>query len=220
VATETTQINLTGRPVSDGRRRAGQDSREKILAAADRLFGDLGFDAASTREISELSGHNKALIHYHFKSKDDLLGAVLERHYERLGEALMTALAPAKTTQERIFAGLDAYMDFLAKNHNFARIVQREIASGRHVDLVWKRTLPFFEMVSQWANQAFPKSRDGDLAAPQLMVSFYGMVITYFAFSGVLEKFTGLDPLAPEQIEQRKAHLRRMTTIVCSALLE
>ena len=68
------------------------------MKAADKLFGDVGYDAATTREIAELSGVNKALIHYHFKSKEALFENVLDWYYENLGNALKKALKSDVTT--------------------------------------------------------------------------------------------------------------------------
>ncbi len=38
------------------------EARQRILAAADELFGEQGFDATTTRQIAERSGANKALM--------------------------------------------------------------------------------------------------------------------------------------------------------------
>jgi TetR/AcrR family transcriptional regulator len=193
-------------------------TKEAILLAAEALFGEVGFDASSTREIAEKCGLNKALIHYHFKSKDDLLAAVLDRHYDRLGQALVVATEDAKSVEDRLRRVIDAYVDFLATNHHFAKIVQREVASGKHTDKVWERTLPVFKLMTEWVSREFPATQMGPLAAPQLLLSFYGMVVTYFVFEGVVEKLIEADPLGPDPIALRKEHLHRMLDIVLAEL--
>ena len=60
------------------------DTREKILEAADELFGQVGYDAATTREIAERSQVNKALIHYHFKNKEEILGTIIESFFKEI----------------------------------------------------------------------------------------------------------------------------------------
>ena len=109
-------------------------TRARILKAADGLFGTLGFDATTTRDIAERSGVNKALIHYHYGSKDELLSELLDGYYARLGEALTPALTGGGAVRAQMEAVLDAYGDFLAGNLTFCRIVQREVASGRHME--------------------------------------------------------------------------------------
>jgi AcrR family transcriptional regulator len=56
-----------------------QDTREKILDAAEQLFADRGFVATSIRDVTTEAQVNLAAVHYHFGSKEDLFRAVLER---------------------------------------------------------------------------------------------------------------------------------------------
>ena len=121
-------------------------AREKILKAADDLFGSAGFDATTTREIAERSGVNKALIHYHFKSKDALLGTLLDHYFEELSGTLTRALAGKGELRKRMLDMSDAYVDFLEQNRNFQRIVQREASGGKHMDRVRNHMVPLFEM--------------------------------------------------------------------------
>jgi AcrR family transcriptional regulator len=52
------------------------DARERILATAERLFAERGFDRTSTARIAAAAGVPHGLIFYHFKTKMDLLLAV------------------------------------------------------------------------------------------------------------------------------------------------
>lgn len=68
----------------DKRRLAGQATRDRMLAAAERVFADKGFDGASTRLLAEEAGADLAMIVYHFGSKLGLYREVLLRRAERL----------------------------------------------------------------------------------------------------------------------------------------
>jgi AcrR family transcriptional regulator len=54
-------------------------ARERILAAAEELFAESGFDATPTSRIAERAEVPKGLVHYYFKRKPDLLSALVER---------------------------------------------------------------------------------------------------------------------------------------------
>jgi AcrR family transcriptional regulator len=54
-------------------------ARERILAAAEELFAESGFDATPTSRIAERAAVPKGLVHYYFKRKPDLLSALVER---------------------------------------------------------------------------------------------------------------------------------------------
>ena len=49
-----------------------------LLAAAREVFAEIGFDAATTREIADRAGCSESLIHRYFGGKDGLLAAVLD----------------------------------------------------------------------------------------------------------------------------------------------
>ena len=193
-------------------------TRENILDQADRLFGERGFDATTTREIAQACSINKALIHYHFKSKDDLLRSLLDRYYVNLGEVLVGALKGEGDLRERMLILVDTYLDFLSDNLNFARIVQREASGGKHMDFIINRMTPIFQLGADMMRSTFPKTRNGVLAAEQLLVSFYGMMIGYFTYSGVLAHLIGDDPLSAKRLKARKRHLQQMVNITVDAV--
>ncbi len=70
--------------VADPRRRyaRGRRTREELVAAAAAVYSDVGFDAASLREIAKRAGVTHAGLLYHFRSKEALLAAVLARRDE------------------------------------------------------------------------------------------------------------------------------------------
>jgi AcrR family transcriptional regulator len=54
-----------------------RDTRAAILEVAGELFAEKGYDATSLREISERLAITKAALYYHFRSKDDIMRALL-----------------------------------------------------------------------------------------------------------------------------------------------
>src|SRR5919197_936282 len=71
-------------------------TKERILDAAERLFANHGFEGASIRTIVEAAKVNLAAIHYHFRSKEALLEAVLTRRISLVNEARLQRLAQAE----------------------------------------------------------------------------------------------------------------------------
>jgi len=59
-----------------------QDSRDEILKAATDLFATRGFHETSMAEVARAAGVSKALIFWHFKSKEELFVAVLGKLLE------------------------------------------------------------------------------------------------------------------------------------------
>ncbi|QWW68298.1 TetR/AcrR family transcriptional regulator [Rhizobium sp. WYJ-E13] len=58
--------------------RSGIDTRERIIAAAAKLFYNEGVRAVSVDAVAEKADVTKRTLYYHFDSKDDLIAAYLE----------------------------------------------------------------------------------------------------------------------------------------------
>ena len=61
----------------------GDESRRRILDAAEELFAEKGFDRTSFVDIAARSGISRGSIPWHFQNKDGLLTAVIERVIDR-----------------------------------------------------------------------------------------------------------------------------------------
>lgn len=67
-------------------RTGGEQTRKRILAVAEELFSNKGFDATSVDEIARTAEVNKALIYYHFKNKNDLIVSLFRSIIEEVEE--------------------------------------------------------------------------------------------------------------------------------------
>lgn len=73
--------------------RAGE-TRELILAAAERLFAEHGVFAVSNRQVSEAAGQgNNTAVGYHFGTKADLVRAIVRAHAGQVEQLRMRMLA-------------------------------------------------------------------------------------------------------------------------------
>ncbi|HEX2652478.1 MAG TPA: helix-turn-helix domain-containing protein, partial [Xanthobacteraceae bacterium] len=59
------------------------DTRQLIVEAADRLFYEKGFEATSFTDIASEVNLSRGNFYYHFKSKDEILDAVIVRRMEK-----------------------------------------------------------------------------------------------------------------------------------------
>lgn len=66
----------------------GEVIRKKIIETADALFYKQGFAHTSFSDISDALGMSKGNFYYYFKTKDDILNAVIEKRSEMIREDL------------------------------------------------------------------------------------------------------------------------------------
>ncbi|WP_433596207.1 TetR/AcrR family transcriptional regulator [Lysinibacillus xylanilyticus] len=84
-------------------RKEAMERRNEILDAADELFGKKGFDGTSTNDILEKVGIARGTLYYHFKSKEDIMDALIERYNTQiLGSAKEIASNKNIPVHERI----------------------------------------------------------------------------------------------------------------------
>ncbi|RFB12022.1 TetR/AcrR family transcriptional regulator [Bacillus sp. HNG] len=65
-------------------RKEAEERRNEILDAADELFSQKGFDGTSTNDILKKVGIARGTLYYHFKSKEDVMNALIDRYSVRL----------------------------------------------------------------------------------------------------------------------------------------
>ncbi len=75
------------------------DTKERILDTAERLFGELGYDGTSLRTITAAAEVNIAAVNYHFKSKEELLRAVLTRRIRPVNDERLSMLDAYEETR-------------------------------------------------------------------------------------------------------------------------
>lgn len=68
------------------------DTRDRLLAAALRIFANRGIASATLREITEEADANVAAVNYYFRSKEELTRTVLETCLRPINDARLKAL--------------------------------------------------------------------------------------------------------------------------------
>ncbi len=91
------RLNLRRRPAEGGYAR-GEETRLRIVTTAIPLFGRLGYDNTSTREIAAEAGVNPPALQYYFDGKEGLYRACAEH----IAEAVAQAIEPEIDRAERL----------------------------------------------------------------------------------------------------------------------
>ena len=98
-----------------GTRQVQADTRERVLDAAEILFGREGLSRPSVRQITSEAGVNVAAVNYHFGSREGLVEAVFERHASAVNaeriQKLDDILRNAGTQPPSLTAILEAYLE-------------------------------------------------------------------------------------------------------------
>ncbi len=117
------------------------DTRQRILTEALDLFAEQGVEGTPLQHIADRLGVTKAALYYHFKSKDDLVAALIEPVFDDME----TWLGEVEATGRLSFAArsnrLEEYLDFLLDRRRILGFITRDLAVLAH-PLVTRRAGP------------------------------------------------------------------------------
>lgn len=129
-ASRRTREDHTATPIPTTRARQADRRREELLATGLRLFAERGFRATTIADIATATGTAHGLIYHYFRSKDDLLAAILERYsfLPRLQQLL--AVSPDRPAAEVLTDIASGFSRMLDERTDLLRLVVAESGSN------------------------------------------------------------------------------------------
>jgi AcrR family transcriptional regulator len=88
-------------------------TEQRIFAAADRVFSRRGTDGARMQEIAEEAGVNKALLHYYYRTKEQLAEAVFRQTIGRFIPTVFTVMSSDLELEDKVERVVHGYLDLL-----------------------------------------------------------------------------------------------------------
>ncbi|MEV0993498.1 helix-turn-helix domain-containing protein [Nonomuraea sp. NPDC050202] len=130
---ETSLELLMSRPVQE--RADAARNREKVLAAAARLFAEKGVDAVSMDAVAAEAGVGKGTLFRRFGDKSGLAVALLDARERDLQQRILSGpppLGPGAPARERLVAFVRAYLDFLFAHLDLVRMSETASPGARY----------------------------------------------------------------------------------------
>lgn len=101
-----------------------------ILEAAEQEFFTKGYDGARTTSIAQKAGVTHAMLHYYFRTKEQLFERIIDKNISSLGQTMLAAMGdPTMPLLERIRYGISAHFDLIVENPLLPRFLLNEIVS-------------------------------------------------------------------------------------------
>jgi AcrR family transcriptional regulator len=138
-----------------------QQTRERIVDAAEQLFVDEGFHAVSVDRVAGEAGYTKGAVYSNFESKEDLFLAVYERRATRGIAEVEAQLAAAGGASE----GMDAIADRIMRRRGrddgwlavffefWAHVVRRPALRARFGEIHLRAQKPFVRAIEAHASE-------------------------------------------------------------------
>jgi len=114
------------------------NTKARLFEAALQLISERGFTGTTVDEIVERAGVAKGTVYYHFKSKTELVEALIASELEPLAERFAVAARSSEDPLARLMAIVRAELEWIRDNRAFAKMLVTELWRE---DRVWRETL-------------------------------------------------------------------------------
>ena len=193
-----------------GSRGKPEETRNAILQAAVQEFAQAGISGARTDAIARAAGVNKALLYYYFQDKETLYGAALDHSLSQLSEHMMEVLQRNLPPREMVKTYVGTYFDFIASHPYYRNLMQREMLRAAHgsphMPRLAKRYFhPLAEKLREILRAGIASGDFRKVDPMHFIPSMVALVIFYFASAPVMKAVSGVDPLSPERLAERRA---------------
>lgn len=174
-----------------------QTTEERILQAAMRVFVEHGFTGARTQDIADRAGINKALLHYYFRSKEQLFKAMFASVIQHFQESMTIAFAKDQTLEEIIRQFVALQIDMGLKYPGVLLFVLTELhrhpalADTMQTDGILPVSL--FHTFEEKIRVAVRKKEIRHMSAQQLIFNLVSLDNFPFIAQPLLQRIAGLD---------------------------
>lgn len=123
--------------------RKGEETRQEMLAVAERLFCTKGYEATSVQDILSVLHISKGGFYHHFNSKEEVLNTLCRMRAERAGERADGLLENVKAPMERLNILLHGFMPLRREELPFINMLLPLLRTpeGRTMGLCYQEAL-------------------------------------------------------------------------------
>jgi TetR/AcrR family transcriptional regulator len=207
-----TEPNTSAPPAVD------QTTRDKIVAAALREFTIRGKAGARIDRIAEAAGVNKAMIYYHFRSKEGLHREVVASHYNRFRDHATSILDDCHSIEELLIGVARIHAESVLQRPDMVPLLLRELAEPEEeiLDAI-ARALTGTGLPQKVGAKIHAEMEAGRLRRfeiRQVMAAYIGMSLGYYLLSPIFNRIVPAD----DQAEFIKARPEIITDIFLNGM--
>ena len=188
--------------------RADQETRERILDAADRIFTRKGTASGRTQEIADEAGVNKALVHYYFGTKAALADAIFARALGMLVPRIFGILAdPERSIEQKVPAIVKEQIDFQSARPYLAGYMVAELHANpdRIARLMTAHGRVPLDVLRRQLQEGARAGKLRRMSPEQFVANMMGLLLFPFAIRAALCELFGFDPRRWEAfLEERR----------------
>ena len=176
---------------------------ERVLDAAEDVFAEKGYEATSLGEVADKVGIRPPSLYNHYKNKEALYLAVLDRLLLKFNQPLHE-LMERPITRDNVLSWQKKLTRLHIESPNLARLLQHAaLSNGDHIkEFVERLFKPLFKEVIAGGEQTmiFKKNRQ---MLPFAIMGFNNLVMSYVTMAPLYQDLLGLDMFGEAAADQQ-----------------
>lgn len=190
--------------------KRGENTEAAILEAAEKLFMEQGFASTTTMQIAKRAGCNQALVHYYFRTKDNLFEKIFEEKVRFIVTNFLNINSEAQTLEDKIRKMVDVHFEFFRSNPRLVPFVLTEVLSdmerfGFMFDKIKQQASLVFAKIDENLRAEIEKGTIRPITTLNLVLTIVSLDIAPFIIEPILQKSLNLtDEQVDEHLDIRK----------------
>lgn len=175
-----------------------QNMEEAILAAAESLFLERGYARTSTVEIARQVGCNQALVHYYFRSKENLFQTVFLEKFATFLHGVITIDDRELPFEETVAHIVETHFDFLAANARLPYFILDELVRNpSRLESLKQQIFPriphhTLSRLQQRLEEAIAEGRVKQISLVDLAITMASLNVMLFVTRPIITEVLGL----------------------------
>lgn len=188
-----------------------KSTEQSILEVAERLFLEKGYALTSTTEIAKAVGCNQALVHYYFRTKENLFNTIFENKFRSLFQQIFNVnYSDDLPFLDKVRKMIEVHFDLLYENPRIPALIMNELSRQPDQLLILKEKLhaipeQLFEKLSNELQVEIKAGRVRDINAVDLIITVVSMNVALFTIFPIASKVLNF---SEEQIKMLLYHRR------------
>ncbi|HET7234639.1 MAG TPA: TetR/AcrR family transcriptional regulator [Longimicrobium sp.] len=185
------------------------NTEARILDAAHAVFTRVGTAGARMQEIADEAGVNKALLHYYFRSKDQLSAAVFRRAAGEFFPRIFAILTSDLPLEEKVRAVVERDLEFLSRHPYLPAYIISEVHHRPDLmaGLMKEIRAPSLSALQAQLDQGAREGRLRPIRAEQAVINLISMIVYPFVAGPLIGAILNLDPDAQRALMDERRTL-------------
>jgi TetR/AcrR family transcriptional regulator len=175
-----------------------QSMESIILETAEKLFLEKGFAMTSTTEIAKEVGCNQALVHYYFRTKENLFNVIFEQKFKEFFQGIFQIKIQDLPFLEKLRFIIESHFDLLVKSPRIPLLILNELSrQPEQINILREKlhVLPeqLFKELSLELKAEIDAGKIRQISIVDLFVTLISLNVALFIMMPVAEKVIPLD---------------------------